>query len=155
MPHRPLKQTARQLETARAWVRTSCADVEDYDTDPITKLRVIDAFLQQVNPQDTWKLQALGVVLGDAMALQYGLRWVEVEDEFGTDPALFLGGAPGEEAYAFPLTMIAKRRQEGRDVDLQTLAILVDQVGRSAVQVQVQSADAEPPQPARRRRWWR
>lgn len=135
--------------------------MEDYDTDPITKLRVIDAFLQQVDAQDTWKLQALGVVLGDAMALQYRLRWVEVEDEWGTDPALLLGGAPGEEAYAFPLTMIAKRRQEGQDVDLQTLAILVDQVGRSADRAGRAPHQFSPPtgggrpQPDRRRRWWR
>ena len=44
--------------------------------------------------------------------------WVQVEDEYGTDPAIQL---PATSIILFPLTMISKRIEEGEDVDIYEL----------------------------------
>ena len=63
--------------------------------------------------EETWKLQSLGVVLGDALVVMNpGLHWMEVTDEWGTDPVLLYK----DTTYQLnPLTMISKRVEEGEE----------------------------------------
>jgi hypothetical protein len=94
-----------------------------YETDPeasfadwSAKLVLIETVLRSgwVRPDETWKLQSLGVAFGDALAQYKTLDWVVVDDEYGRDPAL----RDGETSLKlFPLTMISKRVQEGETVD--------------------------------------
>ena len=60
-----------------------------------------------------WELQALGVVFGDALATEEPkLRWMEVTDAWGTDPALLYA----ETTYQLnPVTMIQKRIEDGEE----------------------------------------
>ena len=75
---------------------------------------------QVLNKSQTWELQALGVCFGDAL-IEYipGLRWALVTDEFGTDPTLRYR----ETTTQFNAqTMISKRVEDGRAVELWNLA---------------------------------
>jgi hypothetical protein len=93
---------------------------EDFDQ----KLRLLDTILKNnwIEPGETWKLQSLGIALGDAFVQQAGFEWITVEDASGRDPALRL---PGTTAILFPLTMISKRVERGESVDVY---LLVDAV---------------------------
>jgi hypothetical protein len=81
------------------------------------KLGTIRAILDAnvFKPNETYKLQCLGVVLGDAFAQELGMEWVMVEDARGRDPAVRL---PGTSIILFPLTMISKRIERGQKVDV-------------------------------------
>ncbi len=84
---------------------------------------LIDA--QLVHKTDTWGLQALGVVFGDALqAADTPLAWCEVTDEFGTDPTLRIGSTFYQ---VNALTMISKRVERGEAVDVFDLANRVKQ----------------------------
>jgi len=63
----------------------------------------------------TYELQSLGIVFGDALVLQLGVEWVMVEDSYGRDPAL---RSPGTSILVYPLTMISKRVERGDAVDV-------------------------------------
>lgn len=63
----------------------------------------------------TYELQCLGVVLGDALVMETELQWTAVEDEYGRNPVVCV---PGTTILAFPLTMISKRVERGEDVDV-------------------------------------
>lgn len=78
------------------------------------KLALIETILASgwVKPDETWKLQSLGVALGDALAEHMALRWVAVEDEYGRDPALQDGSTS---LKLYPLTVISKRIEAGED----------------------------------------
>lgn len=68
--------------------------------------------------EETYELQALGVVLGDVLAGELGMRWVQVTDEYGTDPTLRYA----DTTLQFnALTMISKRVERGEKVDVQWL----------------------------------
>lgn len=78
-----------------------------------------------VQNMDTWGLQALGVVFGDALqAANAPLAWCEVTDEFGTDPTLRVGSTSYQ---VNALTMISKRIERGETVDVLDLANRVKQ----------------------------
>jgi len=81
------------------------------------KLGLLRALLaaRAFDSSQTWELQAMGVVLGDALVQELGLRWVIVEDEQGRDPAL---AVPGKTVLLYPLTMISKRVESGQVVDI-------------------------------------
>jgi hypothetical protein len=81
------------------------------------KLGLLRALLEAhtFEPTQTWELQSMGVVLGDALVQELGLRWVMVEDEYGRDPAL---AVPGKSVLLYPLTMISKRIEAGQSVDV-------------------------------------
>ena len=84
---------------------------------PAGKLGLLRALLAHriFRPDQTYELQCLGVVLGDALVQELGLRWMMVEDDAGRDPALQL---PGTSVLLFPLTMLAKRIERGEEVDV-------------------------------------
>ncbi|HEX2136737.1 MAG TPA: DUF3806 domain-containing protein [Microvirga sp.] len=107
-----------QLERQRTWVRDHYEPhARDQFETAAGKLRVIDAILKNgwVAPEETWKLQSLGIAFGDAIAEHLGLSWVTVEDEYGRDPALQL---PGTTMLLFPMTSLSKRIEQGGRVDV-------------------------------------
>jgi hypothetical protein len=81
------------------------------------KLGIIRAILDrnQFKPTQTYELQCLGIVLGDAFVQDLKMEWVMVENESGRDPAVRL---PKTTIIMFPLTMISKRVERGERVDV-------------------------------------
>lgn len=73
---------------------------------------------QVFRPEQTYELQSLGIVLGQVLAGHPDFSWVTVQDEYGTDPALRYKATS---ILVFPLTMISKRIEEGREVDVEDL----------------------------------
>lgn len=70
-----------------------------------------------VESHETWKLQCLGIALGDALEGYLGLEWVAVEDKHGRDPAL----RDTNGTLLFPMTMIAKRIENKEEFDVMSL----------------------------------
>ena len=106
------------LEAKRTWVRGHYDEVARGKYDTLDgKLRLLDAILQNkwIAPDETLKLQCLGVTFGDALAQRLGLTWVAVEDDFGRDTALTLDGTS---IRVFPLTSISKRIERREEVDV-------------------------------------
>lgn len=120
--HKPLTaEDHRNLSAARDWVKGHFSADQDLKYAPTQgKLSVIGAILDNawVNPAETWKLQALGICLGDALAQELLLDWVIIDDEYGLSPAL---NWPGTSIYSFPQTLISKRIEAGEKVDIQDL----------------------------------
>ena len=114
----PTPEDLGHLAKQRAFVEAYLSDAsrEQYRT-AAGKLGLLRALLEAkvLRPDQTWELQAMGIVLGDALAQELGLRWVMVEDEYGRDPAL---AVPGKTVLVFPLTMISKRVEAGQAVDV-------------------------------------
>ncbi|MBH0112826.1 DUF3806 domain-containing protein [Novosphingobium sp. YJ-S2-02] len=109
------------LDLARVWIKGHFASNPDASYESIDgKLAVVRANLAQdwVGPEDTWKLQSLGIALGDALAQDLSLDWVTVDDEYGRQPALHW---PGTGILCFPLTMISCRVEEGEAIDIDTM----------------------------------
>ena len=81
------------------------------------KLGTIRAFLQGgvFAANQTYELQCLGIILGDAFVQDMGMEWVMVEDEYGRDPAVRL---PNTTILLYPMTMISKRVERGENVDV-------------------------------------
>jgi len=77
---------------------------------------IVDA--RVLGPEQTFELQALGVVLGDVMERQLGLEWIVVDDRYGRSRALGLGEGGG---YLFPVTMISRRYEAGLVVDVEQI----------------------------------
>jgi hypothetical protein len=107
---------AADVDARREWVWASVsADTPLDRSDDRTALSVISALLADVRPDETWKLQSLGIVFGDVLARVTRAEWVQVDDERGTDAALRFGGP---DDLAFPLTMISRRVEAGEEVDV-------------------------------------
>lgn len=81
------------------------------------KLGTIRAILQAgvFKSDQTYELQCLGIVLGDAFVQELQMEWIMVEDEYGRDPAVRL---PGTTIILYPLTMISQRVERGEQVDV-------------------------------------
>jgi hypothetical protein len=118
----PLRAEERErVEAARNWVKGHFNSEPDECYAPLEgKLFVIDAILKNgwVKPEETWKLQSLGITFGDALAQKLMLDWVTVDDEYGCDPAL---NWPGTSLFSYPMTTISKRIERGEQVDVQKL----------------------------------
>jgi len=78
------------------------------------KLGTLRALLQAkiFSSKQTYELQCMGVVLGDAFVQDMGFKWVIVQDSLGRDPALQYKNS---KVLLFPLTMISKRLERGED----------------------------------------
>ena len=122
----PQQQTSEPTPEDLARLATQRALIEAYLADDTSrekyraaagKLGLLRALLaaRAFEPNQTWELQSMGVVLGDAFVQELGLRWVIVEDEYGRDPAL---AVPGKTVLLYPLTMISKRLEAGKAVDV-------------------------------------
>lgn len=106
------------LNLARAWIKGHFAkDADDAYSSVDGKLAVVRANIAQgwVSADDTWKLQSLGIAMGDALAQDLMLDWVTIDDEYGRQPALHW---PGTSIVCFPLTMIAQRMEDGEPIDI-------------------------------------
>ena len=111
----------RALDAKRRWVQGHYESnaVEKYQTLE-GKLALLHTILsgQWIAPDETLKLQCLGITFGDALAQTLGLEWRMVEDEYGRDPALV---QPGTSIVVFPQTSISKRIETGEWVDVRAL----------------------------------
>jgi len=88
--------------------------------DKYSDIRILQRLLDSkvVDAQDTAKLQAMGVVLGDVLAKELDLNWVIFEDKNGRNRALRYRQL---ETVLFPITMISRRAEVGSKVDVQAL----------------------------------
>jgi hypothetical protein len=112
---------ADHVERQRTWVRDHYEPEARHQYETVAgKLQLLDTIIRSdwIEPSETWKLQSLGVTLGDAVAQQTGLGWVAVEDHHGRDPALRYQNTS---LVVFPLTMISKRIERGETVDVYEL----------------------------------
>lgn len=83
-------------------------------------LSIVQEILERAElaASDTSDLQALGVVMGDVLAAEYGMRWVKVADQYGRTAALRYRS---DEHLFFPVTWVSKRVEAGLDVDVRAL----------------------------------
>ena len=108
----------RRLEDQRAVVtRYLDDDGRDKFTTAPGKLGTLRALLEArvFSPEQTYELQSMGIVLGDAFVQQMGFHWIMVEDEHGRDPAITFRES---NVILFPLTMISKRVEKGEELDV-------------------------------------
>ncbi len=68
--------------------------------------------------EQTLELQAMGVIMGDALADALGMEWIIYQDKLGRSRALQI---PGSEHYLFPVTMISRRVEAGAQVSVQAV----------------------------------
>lgn len=99
---------------------------QHFPTERITRSKADFALLQKIlnakliRRDETWKLQSLGIVFGDALTATIGgLAWCEVTDEYGTDPTLRFRETT---LQLNALTMISKRVEDGKEVDVTRMA---------------------------------
>lgn len=107
-----------RVEAQRKWVREHYPPESEEKYQTLDgKLVLLDTILKNkwIEPNETVKLQCLGITFGDALAQRLGLKWVAVEDEYGRDPALIVEGTS---IITFPLTSISKRIENGEKVDV-------------------------------------
>jgi hypothetical protein len=116
----------KRIEHQRNWVIGHLTEKSTlkYDTieGKISLLQgILDCNFYQKN--QTIELQSLGVTLGDLLAQDLDLEWVEVEDEYGISPALRYKNTTAiyENILLFPTTMISKRIEDGETVDVEYL----------------------------------
>ncbi len=113
------EEMAKHIEAKRNWVRNHYEPESTSKYDTVSgKLRLLDAILQSdwIDKNETVKLQSLGITLGDIIIQDnYGFVWVEVEDEYGNDPALQLADTT---LILYPMTMISKRIEAGETVNI-------------------------------------
>jgi len=111
-------ENSRRIETQRSWVRNHFdpSSVEEYNSIE-GKLSLLNTIITSnwINKEETNKLQCLGVTLGDIFVQDLEFSWVEVEDEYGVDPAIKLSNTS---LILFPLTMISKRIENGESIDV-------------------------------------
>ena len=106
-----------RIHEHREWAWGHYIDPNAYES-VSGKLRLVQTILQNgwIESYETWKLQSLGVVLGDALVQEVPeLFWAVVEDEFGRVPALrWLDTS----SVVLPLTAIAKALEDGVSIDV-------------------------------------
>ena len=109
----------QRLNAQRTLIEKYLADEQSrqkYQT-PAGKLGTLRALLKSkaFRRDQTYELQAMGVVLGDVFAQDMGFHWIIVEDEYGRDPALQYQDTS---ILLYPLTMISKRIERSEEVDV-------------------------------------
>lgn len=92
-------------------------DLESKYETAIGKVGTLRALLEAkvFSPNQTYELQSMGIILGDAIVIDMGFHWVIVEDQYGRDPALKYKDTS---IILYPLTMISKRVEKGEDIDV-------------------------------------
>jgi hypothetical protein len=95
-----------------------------YGVDRLTRSKADIPILQRIldervySPTQTYQLQSLGVVFGDVLASELGLRWMIVTDEYGTAPTLRYRNST---VQINALTMISKRVEDRQPADVQSM----------------------------------
>jgi hypothetical protein len=92
------------------------SNLEKYQT-VAGKLGLLRALVERrvFQSRQTYELQCMGIVLGDALVQHCGVEWRTVEDKYGRDPCVQIAGSS---VVLFPLTMISKRVEKGQAVDV-------------------------------------
>jgi hypothetical protein len=92
-------------------------DLRDKYPTAAGKLGTLRALLQahRFASSQTYELQCMGIVLGDAFVQDMGFHWVMVSDELGRDPALQYRNTS---VLIYPLTMLSKRVERREEVDV-------------------------------------
>jgi hypothetical protein len=114
-------QDAAVFEEMRNWLRGWVnPDARDAFDTVAGKLAVVDAVFRhsEFDRSNAWLLQTLGLVFGDALSQQLGMKWVILTDAQGRTPALIL---PGTSLKLFAFTMIQKRVETGEEFDAVSL----------------------------------
>jgi hypothetical protein len=109
------------VEKQRSWVRDHYDAGARHLYETVEgKLRLLETIVRSgwIEPAETWKLQSLGITLGDALVQELGLTWVAVEDEHGRDPAVRVDDTS---ILLLPLTSISKRIERGEPVNVREL----------------------------------
>jgi Domain of unknown function (DUF3806) len=82
-------------------------------------LELIQRTLPTVSPTEPYSQQSLGLVFGRLFLRNNDdFDWWMVEDEWGRDPAIRYKQTS---LLLFPLTMISKRLEEGKSVDMKSM----------------------------------
>ena len=132
-----VEQEATVLRLLKA--RYPEATIQHDESDLSWLQRLVDD--RAVRPDQTYELQCLGAVLGQVFAAQTPLKWVVVEDGFGRDLALQY---PNTSVIVFPMTMISKRIEDGRNVDV----VPIYRTVAAQVEKLKDASRTSPPQPA-------
>jgi hypothetical protein len=126
VPNQPPQKITQLTDADQQRLREQRAVVEKYLGDENSrtkyqttagKLGTIRAILNAkvFKADQTYQLQCLGIVFGDALVQDQKMEWIMVEDEYGRDPAVRV---PGSSIIVFPLTTISKRIERGENVDV-------------------------------------
>lgn len=67
---------------------------------------------------------ALGLACAELLVVQFGMEWVRIEDEHGSETVV---SPPGKDIFCAPISMIQKRLRRGEPVDV---GALMDGVGK-------------------------
>ena len=116
------REDEQRLDKQRALVISAARS--RYGTTGLTRTKADLPVLQRLvddhvfSRTQTFELQSLGVALGDVLATELQLHWELVTDQYGADPVLRAGTAQVQVAA---LTMISKRVEDGKAVDLEDL----------------------------------
>ena len=108
----------KNIESKRKWVRDHFTPetINQYNTIS-GKLNLLDVILKSnwIDKNEILKFQYLGITLGDVFVQDMNFIWIQIEDEFGIDPAILL---PDTTIRLFPMTMISKRIENGESIDI-------------------------------------
>ena len=85
----------------------------------VSELRYLQKIIDRklIDRNDSYDLQALGVILGDIMAANLSLRWVVIDDQYGRSRALKHSSGK----LFFPVTMISRRVSAGLSVNVESI----------------------------------
>ena len=99
-------------------------DVKQHHRLGTGKLGLLDALLRarDFSSHQTNEVQGMGLVLGDVLVEELGLRWVVVAQGRRRRPAVVLNGTT---AFVYPLSMISRPLERGEDVNVFDLFRLV------------------------------
>jgi hypothetical protein len=111
-----LARIAKQRAVVEQYLGGDTENLRKYQS-VVGKLGLLRALLERgvFQPTQTYELQCMGIILGDALIQHCGVEWRAVEHEHGRDPCVQL---PGTTVVLFPLTMISKRIERGEKVDV-------------------------------------
>jgi hypothetical protein len=112
-------EMTQRIESQRNWVKSHFSKDALYKYETTDgKLYLLQTILDKkfYKKDETWELQSLGITFGDALAEKLNLEWVEIEDDYGIDPALRYKETS---ILLFPLTMISKRIENDEEINIE------------------------------------
>ncbi len=124
----------QQRETLQDLAMTNLG--RQFNGDRSRDLELLQTLLdkQLVRSDQVRELQAMGVIMGDLLAVELDMHWIVYEDDMGRSRALRRNE---NEAVLFPVTMIARRREAGNETS-------VVEIYKKASDVIIKSAPALP-----------
>ncbi|MDR1643649.1 MAG: DUF3806 domain-containing protein [Clostridiales bacterium] len=114
------EEMVAELEEMRDFVKMHVPDESmDFFETVEGKLFMVQEILDlKLYPKESeWIHVALGVALGDALALALKAQWAVVTDDYGMSVSL-VSTHGDDTAFLFPLTMVSKRVARGEDIDV-------------------------------------